>query len=216
MKKCRQTLRIDDYLLDKLDEPSKAEFEEHYFNCRVCFRELERRNELISVVKLKGADILQTNEREAETESRPKLKNLFAGLTIKQWSLAAVSAAVIFIAILGVLPDSTSEVPHFYVNSDTVRGDTLNLISPVINIDRVPSVFNWESQGEDVEYVISLYNHELLWTTSTRDDSVRVPESVRDRMRAGERYSWQVKAFSSQGNLLSISSRVHFTLLGKN
>jgi hypothetical protein len=31
-------------------------------------------------------------------------------------------------------------------------------------------------------------------------------------MVAGQRYSWQVKAFSKQGTLIAVSSRIRFTV----
>jgi hypothetical protein len=84
------------------------------------------------------------------------------------------------------------------------------LISPVIDVLSVPSYFEWRKLGEDVEYKIYVYNGSLLWTASTRDIRIPVPDEVKQQMVAGQKYSWQVKAFSPKGTLIAVSSRVQF------
>ena len=84
------------------------------------------------------------------------------------------------------------------------------MISPVITVEAFPSEFRWESLGEDVEYKIEIYNHNLVWSATTTDNHIDLPEEVKDRMVSGEKYSWQVKAFSKEGALIAVSSRVQF------
>jgi len=91
-----------------------------------------------------------------------------------------------------------------------VRGGSIRLISPVIAVDAIPSQFRWESLGEDVEYKIEIYNHELLWGATTSNNFIALPQEVRERMVTGEKYSWQVKAFSAEGSLIAVSSKVQF------
>ncbi len=95
---------------------------------------------------------------------------------------------------------------------ETVRGSSLTLISPVIDIGSVPAYFEWRALGTDVEYQVSIYNGKLLWKTTTRDSRLSLPDDVKAMMTTGTKYSWQVKAFSPQGTLIAVSSRVQFTI----
>ncbi len=63
-----------------------------------------------------------------------------------------------------------------------------------------------------MEYQVSIYNGKLLWKTTTRDSRLSLPDDVKALMIAGTKYSWQVKAFSPQGTLIAVSSRVQFTI----
>jgi hypothetical protein len=179
MRKCKHEDLIDDYLLNKLSEEKKQEFEAHYFNCRVCFEKMAERDEMLAAIKYKGHTIFQDLETEVERA-------------------------------LGVIPNLTTTSPQFFINDDLVRGSSIRLISPVIAVDTIPSQFRWESLGEDVEYKIELYNHELLWSATTSNHYITLPQEVKERMVTGEKYSWQVKAFSAEGTLIAVSSKVQF------
>jgi hypothetical protein len=213
MKKCKHEDLIDDYLLNKLSEEKKQEFEAHYFNCRVCFEKMVERDEMLTAIKYKGNAIFKDIETEQEVERTPILEQVWAFFTPKQWALAAVSAAVLLVVALGVIPNITKTSPQFFVNDDLVRGGSIKLISPVISVDAIPSQFRWESLGEDVEYKIEIYNHELLWSATTSNNYIALPLEVKERMVSGEKYSWQVKAFSAEGALIAVSSRVQFPVI---
>lgn len=210
MRKCKHDDLIDGYLLNKLSEEKKQEFEAHYFNCRVCFDKMAERDEMLTAIKYKGHTIFQDLETEREVERIPMLEQIWALLTPKQWVLATATAAVFLVVALGVLPNLTTTSPQFFVNDDLVRGGSIKLISPVIAVDAIPSQFRWESLGENVEYKIEIYNHELLWSATTSNNYIALPLDVKDRMVTGEKYSWQVKAFSAEGTLIAVSSKVQF------
>jgi hypothetical protein len=210
MRKCKHEDLIDDYLLNKLSEEKKQEFEAHYFNCRVCFEKMVERDEILTAIKYKGHTIFQDQEKETAVEHVPMLEQIWAFFTPKQWALAAVTTAVLLVVALGVLPNLTTTSPQFFINDDLVRGGSIKLISPVIAVDTIPSQFRWESLGEDVEYKIEIYNHELLWSATTSNHYIALPQEVKERMVTGEKYSWQVKAFSPEGTLIAVSSKVQF------
>jgi len=211
MRKCKNENLIDDYLTDRLTESQREEFENHYFNCSPCFQKMEERNELIAVVKAKGESIFK--ELETET-SRPStfVNRLVSSLTPKQWAVAALSACALLIIALGVAPSLKSPTPQFMIDNQVVRGGSLTLISPVIDMQSIPTEFKWDNLGEGVEYKISIYNGELLWTETTESNSISLPDTIKQSMKAGERYSWEVKAFSKQGSLIAVSSRVQFKI----
>jgi hypothetical protein len=210
MRRCKHQDLIDDYLLNKLSEEKKQEFEAHYFNCRVCFEKMEERDEILAAIKYKGHTIFQGLDTERKIVRVPKLEQIWAFFTPKQWALAVASAAIIAVVALGVIPNLTTTSPQFFINDDLVRGGSIKLISPVITVDSIPSQFRWESLGEDVEYKIEIYNHELLWSATTSNNYIELPQEVKDRMITGEKYSWQVKAFSAEGTLMAVSSKVQF------
>jgi hypothetical protein len=212
MTECKYEGWIDRYLLNRLGEGERNEFEEHYFNCGSCFAKTAERDEIVSVLK-RERSVFAAEERPAiETRTAAWYDRVAAFLTPKQWALAGAAAALL-VAVLTVTPLLRNTPPEFVMNGEeTVRGGSLTLISPVIDIKTVPAYFEWKKLGEDVEYQVSIYNGNLLWKTSTTDNKVSPPDDVKSRMVAGQRYSWQVKAFSKQGTLIAVSSRIQFTI----
>ena len=209
MKNCKYENLIDGYLLNRLQDEERQEFEEHYFNCPACFARMEERDTLISAIKYKGHEIFRDLETQ-EAERVPLLEKLTAFLTPKQWALATATAVLLVVVAVGVIPNLKTAQPEFFINDELVRGGSIKLISPVISVESVPSQFRWESLGENVEYKIEVFNHELMWSATTADNYISLPEEVKSRMIAGEKYSWQVKAFSKEGALIAVSSRVQF------
>ncbi len=211
MKKCRYSDQIDDYLLDRLEGTAKEQFEEHYFNCPSCFQMTEERDALISTIKSRGAWIFKRAPQSGRREWVPAWKRALSSFTPRQWATVGVAAALFLVVVFGVLPRFQGPGPQFILSdSEVVRGESLTLISPVIDVRAVPSYFEWRQLGEDIEYKISVYNGSLLWTATTRETRIVVPEEVKSQMVAGQKYSWQVKAFSPKGTLVAVSSRVQF------
>ena len=209
MRNCKYEKLIDNYLFNRLSEEERQEFEEHYFDCPACFARLEERETLISAVKYKGHEIFQNVELE-EVQRTPLLEQITAFLTPKQWALATATTAILLVVTLVVVPNFKTNQPEFFVNDDLVRGGSIKLISPVITVNAIPSQFRWESLGEGLEYKIEIFNHNLMWSATTTDNYIALPDEVKNRMISGEKYSWQVKAFSKEGTLIAVSSRVQF------
>ena len=211
MNKCQYASQIDDYLLNRLEGSAKDAFEEHYFNCPSCFRMMEERDALISTIKARGAWIFKEKSAAGRTNWVPAWKRALTSFTPRQWATAGAAAAVILFAVFGIIPRFQDSTPQFVLSdNEIVRGESLTLISPVIDVRSIPSYFEWRKLGEDVEYKIFVYNSSLLWTASTRETRITVPEEIKQQMVAGEKYSWQVKAFSPKGALIAVSSRVQF------
>ncbi|MDH4270533.1 MAG: zf-HC2 domain-containing protein [Candidatus Aminicenantes bacterium] len=211
MKKCQYTDMIDDYLLNKLEGASKEQFEEHYFNCSSCFQTMEERDALVSTIRARGAWIFKKEPAAGRRDWVPAWKRALASFTPRQWATVGLAAAVVLFAVFGILPRFQGQTPQFVLSdNEIVRGESLTLISPVIDVGSVPGYFEWRQLGEDVEYKIFVYNSSLLWTEATRDTRIAVPDNVKQQMVAGQKYSWQVKAFSPKGTLIAVSSRVQF------
>jgi len=213
MKMCESEYLIDDYLFDRLDDEKKKKFEEHYFNCPYCFEKMVERDELISLIKQKGDVIFQDEYVVEEEKGATWFEKIVSFFTPKQWALIPVYAALLLIVVFTLIPYFKPAPPQFFISEDRVRGESITLISPVIDIKTVPSKFEWKDTGKDVGYKIYIYDDgEKLWATTTKDNFIVLPEKVRKRMTLGEKYSWEVKAFSPEGTLIAISSKVHFKI----
>lgn len=215
MKECNFENQIDNYLLGKMSDEKKGMFEDHYFNCHSCFEKVEARNSLISVIKSKGKKIFHDYVKDVEEEHGSLFERLFSFLTPKQWTMAAVSACALLLVVIGIVPvfDLKSPTPpQFVMDSQSVRGGSLALISPVNTTQTIPTEFKWENLGEDIEYKIYIYKDTLLWSASTTRVSISLPENVKGLLKAGEIYSWEVKAFSQEGSLIAASSKEFFQI----
>ncbi|MBP1765988.1 MAG: hypothetical protein H6P98_103 [Candidatus Aminicenantes bacterium] len=213
MKKCLFADQIDDYLLNRLEGGAKEQFEEHYFNCPSCFRQMEERDVLISTIKSQGARLFRKPAASERRDWIPAWKRAFSSFSPRQWAAVGVAGAALLLVISGALPLFKGSSAQFVLSeTEVVRGESLTLMSPIIDVRSVPTYFEWKSLGQDVEYKISLYNGELLWTASTRENRITVPEETRRRMRPGQRFAWQVRAFSPRGSLIAVSSKVQFQI----
>jgi hypothetical protein len=212
MKECKHENLIDDYLFNRLNLQEKEAFEEHYFNCSPCFQKVTESDEIISVVKQRGQELFKDFEAPVPQRREPFYKSLFAFFTPRQWAVTVASAVILTVVFLAVIPVFKTQSPQFFINEDLVRGKSIILISPQINIETVPGQFKWTSLGRDVEYKIYIYNHSLIWKATTTNNYISLPEDIKMSMTSGEQYSWEVKAFSPEGSLIAISSRVQFRI----
>jgi len=202
--------RIDEYLLGRLSAEDIAAFEEHYFNCPACFEELKIRAEVLSVIQTKGRDLFPAAAQPGRIRIRPKNPVL---KPVWWWTAAAGAAAVIVGILLLARPPQTP--PVFTLSGDdTVRGQALGLISPRGDVALPPLYLEWAPLAEGTEYSVSLFDRERLWSETTRESRIRLPEEIRGRMLPGRTYSWQVKAFSPEGALTALSSRLPFKIAG--
>jgi hypothetical protein len=217
MKQCLFEDQIDEYLLHRLEGEAKDRFEEHYFNCSSCFAKLQERDDLVTAIKTRGAWVFS---RERQPEARgwaAAVGKMTEWMTPRQWTAAAVSAAVILFAVFGALPLLRQQAPQFTLSdSEVVRGQSLSLITPLIDVKSVPAYFEWAKLANAAEYKISIYNGELLWSATTADARIAIPEDVKLKMVAGHTYAWQVRAFSVSGTLVAVSSRVRFQVVTGN
>ena len=210
---CESEHLIDDYLFDRLDDEKKNKFEEHYFNCPYCFEKMVERDEIISIIKQKGDGIFQDEYVVEEGKGATWVEKIVSFFTPKQWALIPVCAALLLIVVFIFIPYFKPAPLQFFISEEKVRGESITLISPVIDIKIVPTKFEWKDLGENVEYKIYIYDDgKKLWAATTKDNFIVIPEKVRKRMTLGEKYSWEVKAFSPEGTLVAISSKVHFKI----
>jgi hypothetical protein len=212
MTRCRFEDRIDEYILNRLSEKDKTAFEEHYFNCAACFEELKARTEVLAVIKDKGGELFRAVPERIVEPSPVQRKPAFLKPQV-WWTAAALAAAAVVIGIVLPLVRPKQTAPHFTLSGeDTVRGQTIALVQPKGEIPSPPDSFEWKPLAEGTEYRITLYDPQRLWSETTQEFRIRLPEEVRQRIMPGREYSWQVKAFSPRGALDAISSRQTFKI----
>lgn len=212
MRKCPFEEKIDDYLLEKLEDADRRAFEGHIFNCPSCFSLTSERDEILHVIKTDPTLLAETGDAPEKTRPAFNRRLWLASFKPREWALAGLTACVSLV-VLALLLTRPSESPVFLLeDDDAVRGRAVTLISPVIDIVGIPAYFEWREVGEDALYDLTLSNHVVLWKTTTRGNRVALPADIRAKMTAGETYSWQIKAFTAQGTLIAVSSRVRFTV----
>ncbi len=213
MKTCFADEEIDAYLLKRLSEEEARTFEEHYFNCPRCFREVSARDELVRVIKSRGPEIF-SKPSPAAVPKPSRTGRVLDFFTPRQWAFVSLTVIALMVIIFAGLPRSRPAPPHFVLDGeDILRGESLTLISPVIGIKGMPTSFKWRSFEGAGEYKVYLYDGATpIWTSVTKDTRMIIPEDIKAKLTSGQRYSWQVKAFSPEGRLISISSRVHFEI----
>lgn len=215
MSKCKFEELIDGYLLNRLSEGDKEAFEEHYFNCASCFEKLQERDVIIRTIKNNPA-LLEEKEEVRSSVLAGLRREVASFLTVRQLAFAGVTALLVMLIVFAVLPRSQAPAPNFFLtDEETVRGSSITLISPVIDMSQVPASFEWKKLGENIDYQISIFNGQLLWKATTKENRISLPDEVKAKMLPGEKYSWQVKAFGPDGTLIAVSSRVQFKISAK-
>jgi hypothetical protein len=199
MRKCKFEDLIDAYLLNRLDEDKKKRFEEHYFNCPSCFEKMVERDELISVIKRQGDMISQDEYVAEEAKGTAWFERIVSLLSPKQWAAAAVTACLLLIVSIGVIFYFNSK-PSFRLDKSNLRGAQI-IIKLAVG---VPSKIEWSRSVEDADYEISInHNGVQLGSWATKENFMILPDEVRSRMKLGEEYSCEVKAFSPPGSLVA-------------
>jgi hypothetical protein len=217
MRKCRYEKLIDGYLLDRLKPEEQVDFEEHYFICRSCFEKLSERDELVRILKQEGAFAAE-EKAEADRASAPKRTGRRPTLlTLPRWALVAVPAAVVLLAVWILLPRGGTVSPPFLVTGDqTVRGAVVTPVFPVGGLPRAPESLEWKSAGQGMEYRVSLSGAATDWKATTTGTRIVLPDDVREGLRMGQIYIWQVQAFTADGTLSAVSARVKFKIVPKS
>lgn len=194
MSECYSENRIDDYLLNRMAEAERAGFEEHYFNCPDCFAALQSR------------DLVRRAVRAAGPSPRTAPDGAVRPVGLRPWRpwLAAAGALAVLTLTLG--PGLWKKAPVWTPpTTDAVRGAAVTVLAPKGSAESAPAALEWSPLGEGVEYAVTLNGPGLEWSGRTREARIALPAAVRDALRSGTEYRWQVKAFAPQGYFMGSS-----------
>lgn len=191
MRSCSQKNQIDDYLLNRMDEPERARFEEHYFNCAACFGAVKERDLVVRAMKTSGMPAFA---------AEPARRRPGSGWILRPRMAAAGAAGLLL--VLGILiGPGLFQKPNPWIppTNDAVRGGTIIAIAPLGDAAAAPAALEWRPLGEGVEYVATLTGPGVEWSGRTQETRIALPEPIRGALRPGAEYLWQVKAFAPQG-----------------
>ena len=92
---------ITRYLFGELPEDETKNFEEHYFQCKTCFKELKIAEDAINIIAKDGKAILNSGKSYENKDSRNIIhKLIFPGLSLpKRWGIAFAALAVIVLVL---------------------------------------------------------------------------------------------------------------------
>lgn len=95
---------IDDYFSGAMSKAEKEAFDEHSFNCDICFQELRLREETVSLIKEDGksifAEYLKTRKPRVKQPTRSNIFN-FPFIPVRKAPTYAFAAALVVLLLLG-------------------------------------------------------------------------------------------------------------------
>lgn len=127
----------------------------------------------------------------------PRPARLWERLFASGWRTAAALSAIILAVAASLVLWSNSR--QEYIPQPTERGGMTRSFtvepSDKAVLDETPRRFVWSAVERATSYRVRLYDYEstLLWESPpVSDTSIILPETVRDNLRAGKPFYWQV------------------------
>lgn len=179
------SLELAAFLDDRLKGEERARVAGHFADCPAC------RDELVAMRAALG--------RRTETRSA------------RWWPLAAAAAAVLlFVAVPGVLRDSSSgpETPPPVTRPGPALPDEASARFAIVvpaegaTLSSSRATLAWRSAGPSATYLLVIQDStgSVVWTEELADTSARVPANA--NLRAGARYYWSVDARLADGSTM--------------
>jgi hypothetical protein len=217
MKKCEFEKQIDNYLLDRLSEKEKSAFEEHFFNCPICSKELIFREKILETIREKGREIFTDIISQTHIPTKIYLFNKFTQFfRVRKWVFASL---IIFLLIFGsatyYLYYKLTHPPFFSPSGEVLRGEIIKLFYPQGELQEYPKLFYWKKIEGASKYLFSIFDNKtnLIWKIKTKNNKIKLPDKIRTVIKKGSFYFWEVKALSSQGSVIAQSRRAIFRII---
>jgi hypothetical protein len=208
MTNCWKERQIDRYILNRLSETETREFEEHYFNCPVCFETLREREAMVEAVIRKRGDLLPPEGAAPSLGGRIR-----AAFAVHPWAAAAAAAGLVLIIAAGLLVRGRGPQAGPAAGDEIVRGTVLVTLEPAGSLKAAPAALAWKPAAPGREYQAEISGPDLSWTGPATETGVVLPEAVRAKLRPGVAYVWQVKAYAPDGTLMERSPKTTFSIL---
>lgn len=177
-------------------------FEAHVLVCGACFEELYANAELVERLKGRG----ELGERLPGPSSAPQRSNrrLWAG---------ALAASVLIVAVLGLLApwEAGRDDPP---RTRGVASDSVVLAQAPIGVVERPARLEWVPVPDALRYELRVEDDRgrSLGSIVVERSPAELPPKLRDELRAGRRFYWQVEAISA-GDVRTRSALTEFTVL---
>lgn len=164
---------IDNYLDGKLSNDETEKFEEHFFNCDICFKEVKFKEELRSLIKDEGEVLFKEflHKTPASQKNKNIIDKLFEILSPKPVWIPALSLILIVITIAGRTPfmvwrsnKNTIEGMLVLRNNWTITSDDLR------PSDEFPlSIFSITHGAPETNPAINKFQKALEWNPTNTD-----------------------------------------------
>jgi hypothetical protein len=106
--------------------------------------------------------------------------------------------------------------PQAEKGSQGARGTTITVAarSPIGEVTKPPLHFFWKCSATDKTYFIRIVDpqNRTIYSQSTRDDHIAVPERIKDALAKLGSFTWQVEVRTLSGETLGKSEPVAVTI----
>lgn len=102
---------LSKYLMNELSEDESLKFEEHYFKCDDCFKELRAAEDALNLIKNEGSALLQKTSKVEKVSAKGFLDKIFSGFVTPVRAGIAFAAIVLIFVLFYVFynPNSSSD-----------------------------------------------------------------------------------------------------------
>ena len=148
----------------------------------------------------------------ANIEPEPSWHRVNSWLPARRWRGLSVAAASLLVAVTatvylrsGAGPDPGSEPPIY-------RSQQFSTLAPAGDISEAPRDFGWQPVQGAIKYQVRLMEVDRteVWSTETTDTSVPIPPAVREQMRPGRTFFWEVIARNTAGEKVASTNLQNF------
>lgn len=159
--------------------------------------------------------VRQLEQTAAPAETRllaPPEKTARSARSSSTWRFAVAAMVVLGVALAWqvnrAVPPALPQLPA----DSVVRGIHLDLLSPLGELEAVPETFSWQEHPQAVRYRIRVLSVDdsTLAEFESEETTRRIPEELRERIRAAVRYSWYVEALDQDGRVAGRSPKSRF------
>ncbi len=121
---------IDLYLAGELSDNEAKEFEEHYFQCDICFNELKAAEEAINLIEHEGSSILASKESSRDSAKKNFIQKIFEIKISKRRGIAVSFVLFVLVMLFVTLPTNKNSQQHqqniVSVNKDSLGHEDVN------------------------------------------------------------------------------------------
>ncbi|HEX2224605.1 MAG TPA: hypothetical protein VHN15_10405, partial [Thermoanaerobaculia bacterium] len=147
-------------------------------------------------------------------ESQPARPVRPATAKVRTWRLAAAAAFLLTGSLLiwrsqqpGPLP-----LPAPPGQSEVFRGADVEVVSPVGEMETVPTELRWQEKDGAASYRVRLLavDDTVLWDGTVTAPPARLPDEVAAQLQPAVAYIWTVEALAADGSRLAVSEPARF------
>jgi len=147
---------IDDYILGVMPKDEEEVFEEHYFNCDVCFQELQLKEEAVAIIKDEGQSIFAKYLKSKSIKTKKSVHlDIFRLPQILPEKLPAFvfASVLIIITLLG---------SYYFINKIDSRLEYQFNFDNKLPYDYAQSSMRGESENSGYNVLFNIFNNRYL------------------------------------------------------